>query len=191
VLYVEGARDREILRGWSDRLLPWLAARIFGDAVILGGRRPARAIEHFRGLGGGASGVRGLCVLDRDDGRTVFVPNDEEGLEFFTWSRRHIESYLLVPAAIRRALRLDRDARTRRVLASHLPAPGDEARLREVDAKRLLAPNGAVSRALSRRIPLASVARATRKDELHPDVHVLFARLRDALAPTPSSSDRA
>ena len=87
-----------------------------------------------------------------------------------------------MPAAIRRALRLPNDdGRLERVLSEHLPSADDEAAYREVDAKRLLGTNGVVPRALSRPIPLGMVARATREEELHSDVHALFARFRDAL----------
>ncbi len=178
VLYVEGARDRDIMRAWAYRLLPGVGRGLFRDAVILGGRQPARAVEHFRRLRRREAGARGLCVLDRDDGRDAALP-PETGLEFFTWGRRHIESYLLVPAAIRRALRLPPDdVRLDRLLADQLPPDGEEALYREVDAKRLLAPNGALSLTLDRRVPLGLVARSTREDELHPDVHALFERLR-------------
>jgi hypothetical protein len=182
ILYLEGALDRGILRAWSYRLLPALAQRLFGASVILGGRQPQRAAEHFRRAGGLEAGARALCVLDRDDG--VAAPaSGEPGLEFFTWSRRHIESYLLVPDAIRRALHLTgADRRLERVLREHLPACGDERAWRDVDAKRLLGPRGALPRALGRPVPLARVARATREAELHPDVHELFARLRSRLA---------
>jgi len=184
VLYVEGPRDREILRAWAYRLLPTLARRIIENAVILGGRQPQRAAEHFRRLGGARSGLRALCVLDRDDG-VAYQPTcaGEAGLEFFTWSRRHIESYLLVPSALRRALCLgDRAGSLDRILGEHLPAPDDEVAFGNVDAKRFLGPNGVLPRALGRPIPLGGVARATRETELHPDVHELFGRLRGLLA---------
>jgi hypothetical protein len=117
-----------------------------------------------------------LCILDRDDGIAETTPrDDEDGLEFFTWSRRHIESYLLVPGALRRALCLrESDSQLGRILERHLPAAEDEAAFRTVDAKRLLGPKGILPRALGRPVPLSGVARATREDELHPDVHELF-----------------
>jgi hypothetical protein len=180
VLYLEGPRDRSILRAWSYRLLPSMARRLFQASVILGGRQPRRAIEHFRNLGGSDAGASGLCLLDRDDGFGVAPP--EPGLEYFTWSRRHIESYLLVPAAIRRALQLpDHDRRIELTLRTLLPDT-DEASYRVVDAKRLLGPGGELPRALGCPLPLAHIARATREAELHPDVHALFARLREGLA---------
>jgi hypothetical protein len=182
VLYLEGPADRGILRGWSYRLLPTVARQLFGDCVLLGGRRPARAIEHFRGLGGAAAGARALCVLDRDGGAEAQLASPEPGLDLFTWSRRHIESYLLVPDAIRRALaRRDDASRVDRLLRRHLPNGADEEVYRAVDAKRLLGPGGLLPRALGQRIDLSRVARATRETELHGDVHALFARLREEL----------
>jgi hypothetical protein len=179
-LYVEGPRDRSILRAWAHRLIPQRASRVLGSAVILGGRQPSRALEHFERHLAGVPGARALCVLDRDDGSGA--PPDPNGfdLEFFTWGRRHIESYLVVPAAIRRALGVPaHDRRLERCFSRELPDPRDESAWREIDAKRLLAPQGALTRALAldRPLPLSRIARATRADELHDDVHALFARV--------------
>lgn len=182
-LYVEGPRDRSILRAWAHRLMPQRASRVLGGAVILGGRQPVRALEHFGRHLAAVPGARALCVLDRDDGGGV--PPDPDGyeLEFFTWSRRHIESYLVVPAAIRRALGIpEHDRRIERAIERHLPDAGDESAWRELDAKRLLAPQGALPRALGRPLPLARIARVTRESELHPDVLALFARVEALLA---------
>ncbi len=184
LLFVEGARDRGILQGWSQRLFPLLTRRLAAASVIMGGRQPARAVQHLQRVTGTAGSTRALCVLDRDDG-SASGPADANapGLEFFTWSRRHIESYLLVPEAIRRALRLPHaDARIDRVLRDHLPASGDETAFRLLDAKRLLGSNGVLPRALGCSIPLGQVARSTRAEELHADVHALFGRLNGELA---------
>jgi hypothetical protein len=179
-LYVEGPRDRAILRAWAYRLMPAQGRRVFGDAVILGGRRPARAIEHFRA--GAGDGDRGLCVLDRDHGVDA-TPESESGLDFFTWSRRHIESYLIVPDAIRRALCLrNGDRLVERVLEERLPTEDDEHGWGGLDAKALLGNSGILARTLGRPLPLARIAQATRESELHADVHALFDRLRDELA---------
>lgn len=182
-LYLEGPRDRGILQAWAKRVLPADARRLFDASVILGGRQPARALEHFRRLGGSRSGRRALCILDRDDGGAPAAPDhDEPALEFFTWGRRHIESYLLVAPAIGRALRLpDRDGRVERALRPHLPADGDEEAWRDLDAKRLLAPGGALPRALGAALRPGAIARSMRAAELHADVHDCFARLRDVL----------
>ena len=177
-LYVEGPRDRSILRAWAHRLIPRHASRVLGAAVILGGRQPIRALEHFERHLASLPGARALCVLDRDDGSGA--PPDPNGfdLEFFTWSRRHIESYLVVPAAIRRAIGLPQhDRRIERCISHELPDAGDESAWRELDAKRLLGPQGALTRAVGRALPLSRIARATRAEELHDDVHALFARV--------------
>jgi hypothetical protein len=73
------------------------------------------------------------------------------------------------------------DPRIHRALDEVLPRLADESVYRRVDAKRLLGPNGALPRALGRPISLLRVARATRSEELHPDVHRLFDQLRDRL----------
>ncbi len=184
ILYVEGPQDRAILRAWAYRLLPSLGRRLLGASVILGGRRPARAVEHFRSAGGSDAGLAGVCVLDRDDGNQPAFPDSSvPGLEFFTWGRRHIESYLLVPAAIQRTVRMipDGDRRIRRVIDAALPGSVDEAAYGQIDAKRLFGPNGELPRVVGQPISVQRVARATRVEELHPDVHRLFDRLREGL----------
>jgi hypothetical protein len=181
--YVEGPSDREILRIWARRLSPRLALALEPCAVILGGHQPARAIEHFRQLRERDRATRGVCVLDRDDRHADRGPvSSEPGLEFYTWSRRHIESYLLVPGAIGRSAGLrSESARTERTLREHLPRRDDEEALGSLDAKRLLSPTGALSRALGARLSVGRVARALRSEELHPDVHTLLERLADGV----------
>lgn len=182
-LYVEGPRDRSILRAWAGRLIPRRASQVLGGAVILGGRQPIRALEHFERHLAAVPGARALCVLDRDDGHSSLPDPNGFDLEFFTWGRRHIESYLVVPSAIRRALGIpEHDRRIERAIERQLPDPADESAWRELDAKRLLAPQGALTRAVGRALPLSRIARVTRAEELHPDVHALFARVEALLA---------
>ncbi len=181
-LYVEGPRDRSILRAWAYRLMPIEARPLFHGCVIMGGRRPERALEHYRA----SAATRGLCVLDCDDD-VALLPESAGGLEFFTWSRRHIESYVLVPAAIERVLGLRADdRRIERLLADRLPDAADSTSWRQLDAKQLLGRRGELSQVLGMAVPLARIARATREDELHRDVHDLFARLRAGLGPAPA-----
>jgi hypothetical protein len=184
IVYVEGAQDCAILKAWAHRLLPSMGRRLFGASVILGGRRPARAVEHFCGAGGSDAGLVGVCVLDRDDGnQPPFADSGVPGLEFFTWGRRHIESYLLVPAAIQRTLRMipDGDRRIRRAIDAALLGSVDEDAYGQIDAKRLLGRNGELPRVVGQPFSVQRVARATRVEELHPDVHRLFDRLREGL----------
>jgi hypothetical protein len=152
LLYVEGPRDRDILEGWARAASVALARAVRETAVILGGRQLGRAASHFAEAAAARPGLRGICVLDRDD--ETEAPGGADGLEVFMWSRRHIESYLLVPAAIQRALRLpEHDVRASRLLRQYLPDAADEGTLRDLDAKRLLSATGPIARGLGR--PLA------------------------------------
>ncbi len=179
LLYVEGAGDRAILEGWARTVSPRLERAVREAAIILGGRQPARARAHLAKLQEQQPGLRGLCVLDRDvagSGRDEPAP----GLEVYTWGRRHIESYLLAPDAIRRGLgRRDHDGRLRRFLAEHFPAPDDEAAFLRLHAKHLLGPRGPLALELGRGrgLPLGRIARRMRPEELHPDVRELLTRL--------------
>ncbi len=178
VLYVEGPRDRDVLVAWARRVGPRLAQELARASVILGGCRPARAREHFRDLRERDAATRGLCVLDRDAGWPEPKPRAEPGLDFFTWRRRHIESYLLVPAAIRRSLRLPPDdARTERLLRRLLPAAADEDSLATLDAKRLFVTHGLLARALGQPVAVGRVARAMLAEEMHAEVHALLDRI--------------
>lgn len=183
-LYVEGPRDREILRAWAWRVSPALSRGLASRAVILGGRRPERAVQQFRALrqAEGAA-ARAVCVLDRDG--EAPRPDSaalEQGLELFTWGRRHIESYLLVPAAILRCAGLSPDEpRWRRVVEGSLPPAHDEDALGSLDAKGLLGHTGALSRALGRPLLPGRLAREMDRAELHSDVLRLFGRLSQLL----------
>lgn len=184
VLYVEGPRDRSLLDAWAFRVSPSLASALAPVSVILGGCQPLRAAEHFRELRArSAVEVRALCVLDADRERRPLPERAHEpGLEFFTWGRRHIESYLLVPAAICRAARVaPGESRLARWFERELPAPDDEEAFAELDAKGLFVHHGALQRLLGRPVRPAHVARAMRRDELHGDVHALLERLRAGL----------
>lgn len=177
VLYVEGPGDSDILRSWARRFARDLERAIEASTVILGGRRPARAIEHFRRERAESPGLRGICVLDRDDEAEPIL-EVESGLDFFTWPERHIESYLLVPEAIGRHARRseDIDAIARAIDAVSID-PRFRTRSGGVDAKRVLAPRGPIARELGRAISAAGVARAMRREELHADVVELLERV--------------
>jgi hypothetical protein len=178
VLYVEGARDRDLLGIWCQRHQPE-SLQALRSAVILGGRQPNRAVEHFRELRAAQPEARGLCILDRDHASVREPTIDEPGLEVFTWSRRHIESYLLVPGALRRLARSQKERfRLERFVRESLPPEGDEPAWRSLDAKRLLERDGALARALGRPLPAGAIARTIRLDELHADVVELLDRMR-------------
>lgn len=186
VVYVEGPRDRDVLRCWARRQSPRLARALAPAFVILGGRRPARAVEDLRRRREQHPDTAGLCVLDGDIG--AGEPRESEhGLELFTWERRHIESYLLVASAIQRALRVS-DQRFDRVLREHLPDPEDEDALRVMDAKRLLGPKGPFARFLGRPVSVGQIARVMRSEELGREVVALLERLEAGLGVTEVAS---
>lgn len=182
VLYVEGARDREILACWARRIDHDLARAVERHAVILGGRRPARALSDFRKRGGAKAGLTGLVVLDRDDhsAQTHEVDqhamSDESGLEVFVWGRRHIESYLLVPAALRRLVGLDSDdRRIERFVEAEEHGP------EVLHAKRILGTGGSLAEVIGMELRAGEIARAMRRDEFHPDIFDLFDRIGGAV----------
>ena len=180
-LYVEGPRDQGLIEAWARRAEPALGRAVSRHTMILGGCRPVRAAEHFRALLGTDPEARGVCVLDRDlEGRPPPASARVAGLDYFTWPRRHIESYLLVPDAIRRGARLPTDdSQVERFFRDMLPE--DEAGLRDIDAKRLFGQHGPLAIWLGRTIPPVRVARAMRAEDFHADVHELLRRLRNAL----------
>lgn len=194
VLYVEGARDREVLAGWARHVGPVFGRTLESSTVILGGRQPARAVEDFRRRGGASAGYSGLVVLDRDDhvDRPAGEGLLEPGLELFVWSLRHIESYLLVPAAIRRVAPHAPDDRT---LAAWIAGRVDASASTEggpvhragPHAKRMLGAGGALCESLGVELRAGEIARAMRRDELHADVHALFERVAALRGVAPSS----
>jgi hypothetical protein len=185
-LYVEGPRDRGLIEAWARRAEPALGRAVSRHTVILGGCRPARAAEHFRDLHGEDPHARAVCVLDRDlEDREPPASARVPGLEFYTWPRRHIESYLLVPDAIRRGARLPGDdAKIERFFRQTLPE--DEEGLRAVDAKRIFGRYGPLAACVGRSVPPVRVARAMRAEDFHADVHELLRRLREALGLRPT-----
>ena len=185
VLYVEGPRDRDILRSWARRLEPALVRDLELCTVILGGRQPARARRHFRDQSAERPELRGLCVLDRDDETGENPESGDEAdapLEFFTWPRRHIESYLLHPAAIRRAAPDLDPQRLARAFAEHVPGAEHRDGFAELHAKRLLDPSGPLFKGAARAPRPSEVARAMRADEIHEDVRTLLTRVRRGVA---------
>lgn len=188
LVFVEGPRDGDILRSWARRHSPLLARRLAQATSILGGRQPARAAAHLRMLAAAGTPTRGLCVLDGDGSSWDRGEQDGVALELFTWSRRHIESYLLVPDAIRRVARVrDHDGHIERRLRAQLPPLDDETALRQVDAKRLLDRRGPLARVVGRPVEPGRIARAMRREEFHPDVLALLARVAAGLGVSDSA----
>jgi hypothetical protein len=177
VVYVEGPRDRDVLRAWARRFSPRLAKELAPACMILGGRRPARAVEDVRRRREQSGTARGLCVLDGDDFDSGDLEGDEDGLDLFIWGRRHIESYLLVPEAIERVLRTPQ-ARVGPVFREAAVPLGDERKLASFDAKAFLGARGPLAQ-LGRTVPPGRIARAMRPDELHGEVRSLLGRISE------------
>jgi hypothetical protein len=179
---VEGPRDRDLLRIWARRVGHDLARALDGCVVIMGGRQPARAADHFAGIRRDEPEATGLVVLDRDHHDEAEGWPADTPLDLYTWPRRHIESYVLVPSAIRRAAGCaPDDPRVDRVLEEHMSRDAGGRTLVDLDAKRLLAAKGPLARELGRALSTADIARCMRIDEVHADVVDLLGRTRSAL----------
>lgn len=178
-LYLEGPRDRDIVRSWARRVSPQLAKVVDRHTVLLGGRQPARAVDRHRRLREGGEVVRALCVLDRDGlPEPAEAMQGEPGIEFYTWPRRHIESYLLVSTAILRCVPKSRSrGDVRRWVKDCIPEAADEEALRAIDAKRLFSERGPFGADRRSRLLPGRVARQMRHAELHGDVLEVLALL--------------
>ena len=111
MLYVEGETDAECLRGWARALAKVASfsglakfAELVGFHFLKGGS-PEEMLEaadrHFQACRFLSPPARRLLVLDRNDGKWQSRIGRDEQL--CVWNKRHIESYLLAPAAWRRA----------------------------------------------------------------------------------------
>ncbi len=194
-LYVEGPRDRDVLRSFAQRLSPELARAMDPCVRILGGRKPERAAALFdewvdQAAEEARTVPRGLCVLDRDDPASLRDANPQhDRLEFVVWKRRQIESYLLVPGAIRRCVSNGRDhAMLGRVLDSALPAPDNERAFRDLDAKRVLGARGPIAGVLGRPLRPRDIVRNMSPVEIHADVKHVLGRVRDHIDDAPPAS---
>lgn len=179
VVYVEGPRDRDVLRAWARRFSPRVAKQLAPACMILGGRQPARAVEDLRRRRDRSESARGLCVLDGDDFDAGDALDGESGLDLFVWARRHIESYLLVPEAIERALR-SREGLVGPLFREAEVPLGDERKLASFDAKAFLGAHGPLARA-GGHVPPGRIARAMRPGELDAEVQTLLGRISAGL----------
>lgn len=179
LFFVEGARDKGLLKTWAKKISRPLARWIGSETMILGGAQPARAVAQLREERVTQPDAQGLCLLDRDCAEDDALPEDSpSGLEFFVWPRRHIESYLLVPDAVCRAVkRSPGDSRVLRAFDRLVPEASDGPALRAFDAKALFAPQSPLVEALSEPVSPTHVARAMRADEFHADVLALLDRV--------------
>lgn len=109
VLFVEGDVDGRLLQAWANVL-----GREWPEDVVLwpwsAGHKERKQL--FAQLRAEVEGLRAISLRDRDEDPPGTVAPDlrdkslgqpRDGLLCLKWKRRHIENYLLVPAAIARA----------------------------------------------------------------------------------------
>ncbi len=209
IVYVEGETDERILRAWAPKVGAddWMLKLVF-HTMNGGSKKDMResADRHFDALQQVLPHVRRVMVFDFDTERTAFHP-EPSNPALFEWSRKNIENYLLVPDAWRRAVLDDPLFSLGEVFAQPalqivqeffadqnltLPAGrtwGDLSAnvFQVVDGKRILFENqDALFHRFHKLDPKLSLTRervaATMKpDELHADVHALFAKLQRAV----------
>jgi hypothetical protein len=111
IIYVEGETDEECLRGWAEALdsdseFTSLKESMKGVAfVYLSGGSAKEMLEqadrHFLGCKLLSESAQRLMVLDRNEGK--WQARIAQDASLLVWNKRHIESYLLVPSAWKRA----------------------------------------------------------------------------------------
>ena len=112
IVYVEGETDEKCLRGWAEALgsNPEFAAlteclKSVAFVYLSGGSAETmieQADQHFRGCKLLSETAQRLLVLDRNDGKWQNRVAHDPLLK--VWRKKHVESYLLVPAAWKRAV---------------------------------------------------------------------------------------
>ena len=112
IIYVEGETDEKCLRGWAEALaddpaFPSLKEDMKSVAfVYLSGGSAESMLEqadrHFKGCKLLSETAQRILVLDRNDGKWQNRVAHDPPLK--VWRKKHIESYLLVPAAWKRAV---------------------------------------------------------------------------------------
>jgi hypothetical protein len=219
LLYIEGETDEACLRGWACALADDPAFVRLGEAMsrvafvtLRGGSAEEMltlADRHFKACRFLSDAPRRLLILDRNDGKWQAQMGRDEQL--LVWSKRHIESYLLVPAAWVRAAEAAAESQfslarpcaakavadffteqSRGLTVDWLHTP-DEL-FREVNAKRMLfgarreKPEDGYDALTARLyaegvvVTREDVSAAMRPDEIHKDVKGVFGKVLAALA---------
>ena len=137
--------------------------------------------------GGGDANRSQAAALNQAAAPNAAAEEGLGGLELFVWGRRHIESYLLVPAAIRRVLKIAAD--DPRVDEALTDAAGSAFDQNSLHAKRILGPGGSLSEALGAPLRAGEIARAMRREDFHGDVLALFGRIGTLSGATPKGPE--
>lgn len=218
LLYVEGETDEACLRGWARALARTSQFARLDAAMervafhcLRGGSADEMlnlADRHFRACRFLGEDPRRLLVLDRNDGKWQARAGKDEQL--LVWTKRHIESYLLVPDAWVRAAQAAADSQFALAKSGATQAVRDffneqsrgltvdwlhttDELFRDVNAKRMLfearrdrSEDG--YDALTARLHDAGVgisredvAAAMLPDEIHQDIKTVFQKVLEAL----------
>lgn len=112
IVYVEGETDEKCLRGWAEALADDPAFSSLKEDMksvafiyLSGGSAESmleQADRHFKGCKLLSEKAQRILVLDRNDGKWQNRVAHDPLLK--VWRKKHIESYLLVPAAWKRAV---------------------------------------------------------------------------------------
>lgn len=206
MVYVEGESDERILRAWARACgAEDIFSRVCFKAMGGGSKQQMleSAERHFNGVRQIVPNAERLILFDYDTGKNAFHPPPENPA-LFEWKRTNIENYLLVPEAWERAalrkLGVDanslfsrpvRDAIQEFFVSQNLNLPPRESWrtvsanvFQRVDGKKLLFEdeNSLFHRLRSLDPPVElireSVASGMATNEVHDDVHALFAKLQ-------------
>jgi hypothetical protein len=185
VLYVEDESDHKILREWATILkhrcqqflqFPYVV-HLRGKGNVDDGKR------HFQCLRMAAPGIKGLCVLDRDNAPPPAPGSMPAGMALRQWGRYEIENYLLIPDLLKRFVRVDPEsllfdatslAVVDREFAANFPAGLDY--LQDIAALRDLKASDFIVDLLSKtseplpKRDLFMLAKLMQPHEIHPDV---------------------
>lgn len=197
VLYVENESDSKLLREWANILdHPARAFLSFPYVWPLEGRgNVGEAKRHFTCLRLAHPGVKGLCVLDSDQGQPI-SDDAPPGLTIVSWPRYEIENYLLNPNLLLRfvdrpsnlfemvAVQADRE-QINRAFSENFPAGidwlGDARVLKDLKASNFLVDTlSRTSRPLQKR-DLYMLASLTTPEEIHHDVREMLDRIANIL----------
>ena len=114
IVYVEGETDEELIRGWTEvaaQTSDFAGLREVMDRIVFwplkgGGRDDMmqKANRHFRASQFLGEEAKRVLLLDRNDGKWEGLEGQVPGLHVWR-TRQHIEGYLILPKAWKRAAR--------------------------------------------------------------------------------------